>query len=126
MIRSETLNLRINSFVKEALSPEEFDPYGKYLRKLIHVMCYQQVPDFRTPHLQMLSCLPSHKDSPDDFFLSRCRALSHFISFASLGHDNRYTLSQYKEFWDCAVERAVVHVRVSRRTARYVGVPFCG
>ncbi|KAK8813791.1 hypothetical protein WA556_000363 [Blastocystis sp. ATCC 50177/Nand II] len=94
-VQSEMLNLRINSFTKEALSPEEFDPYGKYLRKLIHVMCYQQ----------MLSCLPSHKDSPDDFFLSRCRALSHFISFASLGHDNRYTLSQYKEFWDCAVEQ---------------------
>lgn len=88
------------------MSPEDYQQYGFYLRKFIHVMCYQKVVTFRSSYTQMLSCLPGCKGTKEDFFLSRCRALSQFITFARLGHDNRHTTAQYKEFWDCAIERA--------------------
>lgn len=52
-----------------------------------------------------MTCLPSYHEHKTDFFLNRCKSLSQFITFENLGHDNRHTVSQYKEFWDCAIER---------------------
>ena len=53
----------------------------------------------------MVSLLPSYKPGKEDYFSKRCQALSQLITFENLGHDNRHTVAQYKEFWDCAIER---------------------
>ncbi|KAK8795269.1 hypothetical protein WA588_004117 [Blastocystis sp. NMH] len=101
--QSETLNLSMRSFVQESLAnipltEEQRALYPSFLLKLIHILC----------HDQMVQCLPSTKSRKEDFFLERCRALSSVITFENLGHDNRHTVAQYREFWDCAIEQLSV------------------
>lgn len=72
-----------------------------------------------------MTCLPSYHEHKTDFFLNRCNALSQFVTFENLGHDNRHTVSQYKEFWDCAIERNWIDDLFIHRTSSYDHVPIC-
>ena len=107
------------------LSDDQKQLYPRYLRKLIMVMCYNKVGCFVRLGRKILACLPGYKPEKKDYFLGRCRALSQFITFQNLGHDNRHTVAQYKEFWDCAIERCAFAKDLMDRAASDVGVSVC-
>lgn len=131
-IRARTMKIArdIRVFVNEALSgidlsDDQKQLYPRYLRKLIMVMCYSKVGCFVRLGRKILACLPGYKPEKKDYFLGRCRALSQFITFQNLGHDNRHTVAQYKEFWDCAIERCASEKDLMDRAASDVGVSVC-
>ncbi|KAK8794222.1 hypothetical protein WA171_003346 [Blastocystis sp. BT1] len=102
-IQSENLNLSMRSFVNEIFIGADIEDckrelYQRFMFKFLNIMCYDKI----------LSCLPSYKQGKEDYFLKRCQALAQIITFENLGHDNRHTVAQYKEFWDCAIEQLQV------------------